>query len=447
MLGAIALGVAGLVGINATDEDLSAEARSLLPLRAPPPARETNGFIDYLALTAPAAAPTYETGVKRLAMIHSRGNDKSSDLVIDPRLPRCAYLHFLSCVADQPGLRRQIVDPHVVFLQRYRAMREKPEFVDLFDPRSPEDWLPAYRPLVQGHQLSLMLAALDFHAGRRASAVSELEAEFAFHRKVAVGSRGLLAKMISFATLDGTAFFASELARHMPARDRALWQRLEAITRAPTKAELDVMPSLNHVRAESVDWMRTRRYVRVSPELYDAFKSFGEPRERPWYDPVAPWLYRPNYSVNRFVAQGSAILSVADRPSTEFWSSLAQRRASAAALDPGPIERLILSPAARGHYLLDYDTSDYIARMHGHAGVQALVALQVRLRAAGITQPAKVAEALAGPLGAAHADPFTGKPMAFDAGKMSLSFLCQLKYLSGIARGVAGANPKVELAL
>jgi hypothetical protein len=58
-----------------------------------------------------------------------------------------------------------------------------------------------------------------------------------------------------------------------------------------------------------------------------------------------------------------------------------------------------------------------------------------------------VAQALAGPLGAAHADPFTGQPMAFDAEKMSLVFPCDLKFLSGMARMASDNKPKVELPL
>src|SRR3954463_292682 len=146
LLGVAALAVAALIAINATDDELSAEARALLPLRATPPPREVNGFIDFMALTAPADAPTYETGVKRLAAMQLQGRDTLPDMGVDPRLPRCTPLQFMSCVAGKPALR-EIVELHGVFLQRYRAMREKPEFVDLVDPRSPEDGLPAYQGL------------------------------------------------------------------------------------------------------------------------------------------------------------------------------------------------------------------------------------------------------------------------------------------------------------
>ena len=36
---------------------------------------------------------------------------------------------------------------------------------------------------------------------------------------------------------------------------------------------------------------------------YQNLKAAGLLAERPWWDALAPWLYRPNYSLNRFVAQ------------------------------------------------------------------------------------------------------------------------------------------------
>jgi hypothetical protein len=45
-----------------------------------------------------------------------------------------------------------------------------------------------------------------------------------------------------------------------------------------------------------------------------------------------------------------------------------------------------------------------------------------------------VAAALAGPLGHAHADPFTGEPMRYDPSTQTLGFFIQAKYLSGVTR-------------
>lgn len=446
LLGIVLLGLAVLFGINATDEPLSEEAQALLRRPPPPAPSEKNGYIDFLALGAPANAPTHATGIAQLDALNRGAYNGELRVAIDPRVRQCERGHILACAAANPWAK-EVVDSHAVFLARYRTMREKPEFIDLQVPPSPYSFTPAYQDLVNGQRLSLLHAALEFNAGRRAEAVRELEAEFAFYRTMAAGSRTLLPKMMAFALLDGAALFASELARSARTSDKELWRRLETLLRAPTSAELDVLPALNHERAQFVDWMRTRRYVRLSDADYENLKAAGLPLQRPWWDPVAPWLYRPNYSVNKFAAQTGIMLTIAERPAREFRAALPEYRARAAALEPPQWKRLLVSPAATfNYYFAEEDYSDYVGRMYGFAGMQALVGLQIRLRAAGITKPADVARALAGPLGNAYPDPFTGTSMEFDQEKMTIGFACEVKYLTGVARGIAGQG-KVALPL
>jgi hypothetical protein len=451
LLGIAVLALAVLFGINATDEALSEQAQAALRTPPPPPASERNGFIDFLVLGAPADAPTFATGLKELGRWHSKeqGEHASSVVVLDPRLPRCRRGEFLSCVAAAPGQPplKELIDSHAVFLKRYRAMREKPEFVELFVAGSPEDPLPAYIGLASGQRLSLMRAAIDFNSGAGASAIGELEAEFAFYRKVAVTSRTLLPKYMAFAMLDGAALFAAELARKTSPREKVLSTRLGKLLRAPTKAELDFTAAWDQELARTAAWMRTRRYVRLSDELYASLKAQGQARTQPWWDPVAPWLYRPHYGVNLHVARVRSLQAIAELPSKDFLGALGEHRARAEALAPAGWKRLVLSPVGHNHFYFDHDPSDEVGRMHGHTALQALVALQARLRAAGIAKPADVLAALDGPLGAAYPDPFTGRPFRFNPQRMTLGFVCELNYLTGVARDLRAANGRVELPL
>jgi hypothetical protein len=85
--------------------------------------------------------------------------------------------------------------------------------------------------------------------------------------------------------------------------------------------------------------------------------------------------------------------------------------------------------------------------MHAFAGVQRLVHLQVMLRATGISKPEEVLAALAGPLGRSHLDPFTGKPMRFDARTRTIGFDTQPKYISGPARALVERYGRMALPL
>lgn len=455
LLGIAVLAVAALFAVNATDEALSEDAQAVLRISPPPPASEANGFFDFLALGAPAEAPTYATGLQQLAAYREQKNRTVAGalpiVAIDPGIPRCKRGEFLSCVAGAPARPPlgELIESHRAFLERYRAMRGKPEFIDLIAAdASPDHVVPAYQGLIGGSRLSLLRAATYFNAGEPARAIDELEAEFAFYRKVAAGSRTLLPKMIAFAMLDGAAIFAAELARRLPAGEKALWGRLEALTRAPTKQELDLTAALNLEIAQTAGWMRTRRHLRLPDSSYETLKSFGEIDSRPWWDPVAPWLYRPHYSVNRYVAQARVMQGVAALPSTEFLGALSTHQARARAFQASGPARWIVSPAGHeNYYLRQYDQSRYVGRMHAHAGVQSLAALQVRLRAAGIAAATDVRRALEGPLGSAHRDPFTGKPFTFDPQSMSLGFACDPQYLSAVARDLADPSGPLRLPL
>src|SRR5262245_1497854 len=70
LLGAVVLLLATWFGINATDQELSAEARAALDVpRLPAPDRD-NGWLDYLVLSAPADVPTFDAALERLKAIN-----------------------------------------------------------------------------------------------------------------------------------------------------------------------------------------------------------------------------------------------------------------------------------------------------------------------------------------------------------------------------------------
>jgi len=460
LLGGCTLLLAAWFGINATDEPLSDAARATLAIPRPPAPDRDNGFLDFLVLGAPADVPTFEAALERLNAI----NDQSSGQLApppwgnfrsDPRLQRCRFGAAQGESADMPPCFEfatrepwipAALEAHAALLGRYRAMRAKTRFVSLFEAKSPEDALPSYAEVLEGQRLVLLGAARRFHAGDRGGAVRELERDFAFYRRMAADATTLLDKMIAFVGLDRASLFVAELARRTPRGDAVLWRRLEALLAPLTKAELDVVPSLRREFADVVRWTQTRRYVRLSEASWEILAYSG--KTRPWWDPVAPYLYRPHQTVNWFAARCPLFLAVAERPSTEFFQAIEAARARASTLDPGPVARVILNPAGWDHPLVsNCDSSDYIARMHARAGVQTLVRLLVRLHARGITRPEDVASALAGPLGRAHPDPFTGKPMRYDSATRTLGFDAEPKYLSGVARGSRQRYGRMALRL
>lgn len=439
LLGACALALAAWFAINATDEALSEEARAALVVPPLPAPSRDNGYLDFVVLGAPEEVATYEAALERMrALQDGIFTPPWGEFRSDPRIPRCPCLE----AAAEPGLR-EVIDAHRTLLRRYREMRDKPRFVNVMESKSFESALPNYQEMSTAARLVVLDAALRFHAGERAGALRELEHEVAFYRRMASEPLvGLIDKMIAFSALDRVALFAAELARRIPPGDPS-WRRLEALVRPPTPEELDVAPTLRRAIAEDLRWMQARRYPQA---MLEGYAQWGEPA--PWWLPVAPYLYRPQQSANRCAARSRIFLELARHPWTEFPAALKAAEARADALDPGPVARVVFNPvmwALPGW--AHCDVSGYVARMHGRAGVQTLVRLQVKLRAAGIVTPDAVAAALAGPLGQAHADPFTGKPMRFDAQTGTVGFDAKVEHLSGAVRELRERYGRMALPL
>jgi hypothetical protein len=459
LLGLCAVVLAAWFGINATDEAFSAEARAALAVPPVPAPQRDNGFLDFLVLSAPADVPTFEAGLERLKAINNQSGSGYADppwesLRLDPRL-RCTFGgadggsgEVRACfeLATREPWIPAALEAHATLTKRYRAMREKARFVSLLEAKSPLHWMPAYQEMLEGDRLVLFAAARRFQAGERRDAVRELEREAVFYRRMAGDANALIDKMIAFAALDRVALFASELARHAPSGDDVFWRALELTVLPLTKEELDVAPVFARELAKSVQWFRTRHYVRLSDSTWESLRWTG--KTRPWWDPVAPYLYRPHQTVNWYVARCRIFIGVGERPSTEFLEARRDARERVRARDPGPIASVLFNPAGWRHPLLvGCDDADYIGRSHGRAGVQTLARLLVNLRAKGITKPEDVAAALAGPLGQAHPDPFTGKPMRFDPQTGTIGFDIETEQLSGVARPIRERYGRMALPL
>src|SRR5262245_56927642 len=241
--GLAALAVAALFAVNATDETLSDLSRKAMAVPAAPATTPDNGYPDFVALGAAG---------------------------LDDRLKRACGTEPGRCleyVENNPGLV-QLAARAGEFAARYRRVRGKPQFVELWEPKSPEDLLPPFQYVIWGQGQSLLTAARIAAQGNPAVAIAELELENDFHRRAAAGARSLVFKVVVYAALQRDAFFASELARLPGAQTPALLARLKGIARPLTDAEADVRRVLEIERGLQARWMSTRSYVRLPDSEY-----------------------------------------------------------------------------------------------------------------------------------------------------------------------------------
>jgi hypothetical protein len=197
--------------------------------------------------------------------------------------------------------------------------------------------------------------------------------------------------------------------------------------------------------------MLKRDAARISDDVYSM-----SGRVAPWWNFAVPLLYRPNQSINLFVAQTDLLMKLSEVPAVGYEAAAAEADRRALDLEPRGALRWAVNPAGHDHPFLSvlpgtsdlgFEVSRYAPRAYALQGHLSLVTLQIKLRAAGAISPEGVAAALAGPLGRAHPDPFTGKPMRFDPKTNSIGFDAKLEYGSSALQEVIKKFGRVAVVL
>lgn len=436
--GVALVAVGAVLGVNAIDEDLSAQAKALLVIPQPSAASERNGYVDLLGLGAPEGETPYAAGLKVLDALRAQDQPgfkatpqwesafKLGALQIhkDKELEglRCrpAQGSCLEYAAGKPELAK-LIARHDALLGRYRAMREKPEYAELYYPTRWDSVGPAGIPSLLQRLVVLSIAA-KANAGDLEGAVRELELENAFHRKVAAGSARIGHKMGAVSSLQLDALVVSDLVRTKAGAIAPFLPRLEGLVRPLSAAEADMTNVLRMDAAVWASWLQ--KSDAVAPLLTDL--------DRRWWHTLVPLFYRPGETVNLYAAQSALRRKVADLPAPRYFKAVDESMRAALALAPHGPANYLVNPIGRG--ALDvfaeggaFNVIPYIARVHDTQGLYALVALQLQLRGTGAATPEAIAAALGGPLGAARPDPYTGKPMTYDPETSSLGFESQNK--------------------
>jgi len=394
--------VAVIFGINATDEPLTEAGRKALVMPPVPPAMPDDAYEDLLALQSVA---------------------------FDPRLNRVCSPAEGSCLkyaADHPDIVR-LNEQEDAFAVGYRRMRARAMFQDRREADAvATDRVLSYTPLTWGQQRALLRAASLANRGKLAAAIAELEAENAFHRRVAAGSRRLVTKMIALVMLTRDTLFASELALlhgdHIP----SLLPRLKAIARPLSGAESGMGKVIEFERAQEAILMQSREVARNV--LHNVYHSPAEDSSahgvvhalgtigHGTLFALAPYLYRPQQSINRHAAQTALLRPLVTLSAADFVSAAIAAEAESDALAPLNLTNLLVNPVG---WFVGADIrkwTPYIGRVHAAQALHSLVALQIALREAGMTRMKAIERAAGGAVFHAHPDPFFGKPMRFDPG-------------------------------
>jgi hypothetical protein len=422
-LGVLLVPVALLVGINAIDESLSPEAQALLTAPKAPSPSEGNAYVHLLGIGAPEGEKPYAAGLKVIETLRQQDEREfrwtkdwetaanAGNANVDRSVTKACSTSAKSCfenVAGKAEVRAAVVN-HAPLMSRYAEIRAMPDYAETYYPMG----FVLHRSASQLsiHQLVLATAAVHVQGGDLEAAVHELEQENAFQRKVAAHAAMLSTKVVALIHLQMQALFISDLARTQPPAAKYL-PRLEALVRPLSAAEADMTKVLTLEAASQAALLREDAVVRL-------VRMDGG--DMAW---LAPLFYRERETINIYAAQNALRRKVADVPATQFAAEAQNATRAADALVPSGGLRNVINPVGQVRLweMADFDVLPSVGRLHDTQGILALVATQLALRAAGATTPAAIEQALAGPLGAVRPDPYTGKPMVYEAKDNSLGF-------------------------
>lgn len=465
---AVVVLIAAVFAINAFDESLKPEAAAALRWPEPTANDADNGYFVLVGLSAPAGQDAHAWGRRWVEAMNRAGT--RTEVEAAERSLATAPLKFAGSSAVLCDFRSEqacapqankhaeaigkLSADNAELLRRYAALRHYSQVIDTYRPQSlahPIIGLAIYNN-AQRLVLSQLLADADRDAG--GPALTALAADIDMQRRLLAGAISLIVKMTANAALARDYLALAELVRRHPALAGNQADTMKKILAPLDKAELALAPAMmSEFRgmAASLDDPAI-----ADPASYQLIQVLGDasavapgggaadavfvPATTPTIERPLPRLLKAsaldallnpvlkgtiavllqkNATRNDQYATLHAFAALDDVPA----SALAEaERSLSVQQDRGvtwtwlynPVGKLIQSVAVPNF-------ADYKRRLLDLEGLRRLIVLQTQI-AAGAIADADIPAFLAR-TDAALADPYTGKPMGWDAGRRALVFV------------------------
>ncbi len=440
LLGAVVVLLLVFVGTNLVDEDLNPAVKPSLEVPAMTVTSERNG---YLYLSGFGAAPDKDPHavgkeIEGVIQAHSRQADswRTAPKIDDKVAGRgISFPHgALDKICDarkQPCLDRYLANAaklhelarvNALALERYRRLIAYPDYQDrpLYTFNDP---MPVYSGVVVASRMTMAQAALMVAGGRHREGAEAIASDVRFWRRMLVGSNLLLGKMVAVKRIEDDLNLLNELVARYPDFARSQSGLLAAVTQPLSTAEAEFCGVLKHEMAIAdryVHFLGQSRWARRR-EIREAMGFLGSSAiDR--LSVMAPVGFLPNASLNLMNDMNMSVASFCGvKPAamtkvvTETKSrieTVMKNRASGLALLYNPLGKLFVEAATPAF-------EDYRYRLIDIDGYLRATALHSRIRAAGARDNA-VPEIIA-QAGAAYHDPYTDKPIVWNAKARTLT--------------------------
>jgi len=436
VLGIAVIGIAAFAGTalyNATDEELSAEAKAMLAAPQMGKVEDQNGYVAFLGMGAPKGADQLAWGRKAAAMFTAQARP---DAVRSAQWKEATRTHFKvpdrrtwctpqmrDCLAeaktDGAAIATRLADgDNAELLARYRKVREAPAFAELYMGALTLDLPGSYLALNVGAALSRAYIEAKAAAGDIDAAVAELEREVAFHRRILSGGKSIVTVLTGGNLLAQDLLTISALVRHGTDAIAPHQVRLAALTR-PQAGAASMQAAFGYLAHEKVTWARHwRAYLRDNGDLTN-FDRASLPLE----NFISSLYIRPNETANTVASFMRTEATIASAPATQFEQAAAAIRRTNDALLVYPWYMEWRNPVGKEWAeAFTEKLADYAAWMIDLQALERMVDLQVALAGRGMGDAAAIAAFVSGEGAKSHPDPYTGQAFAFDPAKRLLSF-------------------------
>jgi len=421
----LALIYGALFAINAVDEDLSPEAKTLMVL---PQIKEDpdNGYLALVGLNAPANEDIFIYG-KQWVDTFNAANDATSLEKANARFkyskPQFRGDEKLLCnpsrtpclpeARKKADLWRKLNADNEMLHARQQRLISFTHFEESYFPSSPGAPMPSFSS--PQRLLELDLIALDAVEGRLVPALAALEARIAFDRRALLGSRSLLMGLVACNWLGQDYALLAEM---VATRSPVLMSQKARLARMTDPLDTEQMRALICRQVEGEKRMLSRWML--DKQTAGAICSYymQGPVDMPGQ------FFRPHASQNLLARNHNALQARIREFSperSEAWIAKAQQddqREDDVTIHSwrflyNPIGKIAVTRETRFQY------EAYILKHYNLVGITRLARLQTEVvteRTAVEEIPARIAA------DKALFDPYTSKPMGWDAGKRQLYF-------------------------
>jgi len=443
-----------LLAINAVDEDPSPEMKSL---RAIPQVKvdPANGYLALVGSNAPPGddmftygtrwVEAFNTAVGSTAIKETQSRFPGDTLPFkgsDKQLCNPLKTSCLPKAKDHAEIWRKLAADNEVAITRQRRLTEFPRFEETYFPPNFESPIINYRH--QSRLLVLDLIALDAAEGRLEPALAALEALIAFDRRTLQGSRILITGMVATNRLRQDYALLSEIVATRPAALAAQKPRLDRMTEPLETQQVRTIAGrlfegegrfMSNSLSKSLDLANNKQLGTI---ISMSFNLSADDNSTSFFSLLARPFLKSNATLNLIARNHGAlqarIQEFSPENSNTWISQIRQdKKKQIDAADPFSLQ-ILYNPVGKHIAPVSWvDFEDYVLRISDLMALTRLARLQVDVVTAGSTAtdiPARIAA------NKAYYDPYTGKPMSWDADKRQLYFDARGNLAQGPAKRI-----------